>query len=500
MIPIMHAKRKDLVDRLSRGRVLVVGDLIFDRHVWGDVTRVSPEAPIQVLDVRHEEVSPGGAANVACKVAELGGEALLAGVVGRDPEGASLLDTTRGFGVRTSAVVEDAFRPTTRKIRYIARSQQLLRVDCEDRAPVSGETELELAEAVAGAASACDAIVIEDYGKGVLSPRVLEAALERAGEIPVVVDPNGAGWSRYARAAVITPNVLELETAAGTRVRTDAELESAARKLLKESGARAIAVTNGPQGITLVTADAVERVPTTPAEVYDVTGAGDAVAAAFGLALAGGLDMIEACEVANLAGGVIVRQMGVGRLSRERLLEAAAGEAGSAARKVVPLEEAAQRVRRLQTAGKRIVFTNGCFDILHPGHVYLLEEARKRGEFLVVGLNSDESIRRIKGPGRPAQTETRRAQVLAALETVDLVVIFDEDTPRRLIEQVRPDVLVKGGEYTEEQVVGAGFVRSCGGEVALVPLTDDGGTSDMIARIKTDDVAVEPERRDWQDE
>lgn len=496
----MRTQLKELVDRLSRGRVLVVGDLIFDRHVWGDVSRVSPEAPIQVLDVRHEEDSPGGAANVACKVAELGGQATLAGVVGRDPEGASLIEATRGFGVETSPIVEDASRPTTRKIRYIARSQQLLRVDCEDRSPVVGETELELIEAVAGAASAADAIIIEDYGKGALSERVIAAALERAGEVPVIVDPNGSDWSRYRGAALITPNVRELELAAGAPARSDAEIETAARKLLGVSGARAIAVTRGPEGMTLVTPEGVERVPTTPAEVYDVTGAGDAVAAAFALALAGGLDLPDASAVANLAGGVIVRQMGVGRMSREMLLEAATGRAGSAARKVMSLEDAAREARGRRAAGGRVVFTNGCFDILHPGHVYLLEEARKRGDFLVVGMNSDESVRRIKGPGRPAQTESRRAQVLAALETVDLVIVFDEDTPKRLIEQLRPDVLVKGGEYSEDQIVGAQFVRSCGGDVVRVPLTDDGGTSDMIARIKTDDVSVRPERREWRDE
>ncbi len=496
----MATHPEELIDRLSRGRVLVVGDLILDRHVLGDVSRVSPEAPIQILVVRHEEVSPGGAANVACKVAELGGQAALAGVVGSDAEGKSLIEKTGAFGVETSAVVQDETRPTTRKIRYIARSQQLLRVDCEDRSPVTGETELELVEAVAGAASAADAIIIEDYGKGALSERVLAAALERASQVPVVVDPNGSDWARYRGATVVTPNVRELSLAAGAPARTDAEIEAAARKVLDETGVRAIAVTRGPEGITLVTPDAAERIPTTPAEVYDVTGAGDAVAAAFGLGLAGGLNLAQACVVANLAGGVIVRQRGVGRASREMLLEAAAGRAGSAARKVVSPEEAAREARRLQTAGGRVVFTNGCFDILHPGHVYILEESRRRGDFLVVGMNSDESVRRIKGPGRPAQTETRRAQVLAALGSVDLVVVFDEDTPINLIEQIRPDVLVKGGEYSEDQIVGAKFVRSCGGDVVRVPLTDDGSSSDMIARIKTDEVSVEPERREWRDE
>jgi len=496
----MTTQARELVERLSRGRVLVVGDLILDRHVWGDVRRVSPEAPIQVLDVSHEEASPGGAANVACKVAELGGQAVLSGLVGRDAEGEALIEKTCAFGVDTSVIIKDESRPTTRKIRYIARSQQLLRVDCEDRAPVSGEAESELVEALAGAASECDAIIIEDYGKGALSDRVIATALERADQVPVIVDPNGSDWSRYRGATVVTPNVRELELAAGTPARSDAEIEAAGRKLIEDSGVRAIAATRGPEGIVLVTPEGMERIPTTPAEVYDVTGAGDAVAAAFSLALAGGLNLAEACAVANLAGGVIVRQMGVGRLSSETLLEAAAGEAGSAARKVVSPEEAAREARRLQTAGGKVVFTNGCFDILHPGHVYILEESRKRGDFLVVGLNSDESIRRIKGPGRPAQTETRRAQVLAALETVDLVIVFDEDTPMSLIEQLRPDVLVKGGEYSEDQIVGAKLVRSLGGDVVRVPLTDDGGTSDMIARIKTDEVAASPEQREWRDQ
>ena len=491
--------RRNISSRLSRGRVLVVGDLILDRHVWGDVSRVSPEAPVQVLDVHREDSFPGGAANVACKVAELGGEAVLAGLVGRDHAGEELREATRAFGVDCSAVIEDASRPTTRKMRYVARGQQLLRVDSEDRAFASGKAESDLADAVARAMGGCEAVIIEDYGKGSLTRRVLGTVERRADGLPRVVDPNGREWGRYREASVLTPNLKELAVAARRPVGTDAELEAAARDMLAESDAGAIAVTRGPDGISLVTRNGVEHVPTAPAEVYDVTGAGDAVTAVFALALAGGMPLRGAAEVANLAGAVIVRQMGVGRISREMLLTAYEGSGGPAARKVVSLAEAVRETRRLKSAGAKVVFTNGCFDILHPGHVHLLETARACGEALVVGLNSDESIRRIKGPGRPAQNESRRAQVLAALASVTFVVVFDEDTPRRLIRRMCPDVLVKGGDYSEEEVVGAKFVRSYGGEVVRPPLTDHGGTSDIIARIKTAAVSAAPERVAWCD-
>jgi D-beta-D-heptose 7-phosphate kinase/D-beta-D-heptose 1-phosphate adenosyltransferase len=503
-----------LVDHLSRGRVLVVGDVMLDRHVWGDVERVSPEAPIQVLGVgpgaEREEDAAGGAANVACKVAELGGRAVLAGVVGSDAEGRRLREATEAFGVDCSACVEDAARPTTLKTRYMARDQQLLRVDRESRTLVSGDVAAKLAGAIARELPTCDAVVIEDYGKGALVSGVLSAALARAAQVPVVVDPSGTDWSRYRGAAVITPNARELELAAGREARDFDDLVALARRLTDEAGVEAIATTRGSEGIAVVTRDAAEAVPTAPAEVYDVTGAGDAVAAVFALALAGGLELAEAAAVANVAGGLVIEQVGVGRIGRELLVEAAAGRHGAG--KVVSSAQAAATARRLKAAGRKVVFTNGCFDLLHHGHVKLLHEARRQGDFLIVGLNSDESVRRIKGPGRPVLPERERSQVMGALGSVDLVVIFDEDTPSRLIEEIVPDVLVKGGDYEEPEIVGARFVRARGGEVVRVPLVQGASTSSIVERVKETDGAASsgqsrrPDRaehavrREWRDE
>ncbi len=474
----------DLVERLSRGRVLVVGDLMLDRHVWGNVERVSPEAPIQVLAVRREESTPGGAANVACKVAELGGRAVLAGLVGHDREGEEIIEAASELRVDCSGVVQDPERPTTVKTRHIARGQQLLRVDREGTERVAGETELELAEAVASALPGCDAVVIEDYGKGALSPGVLDSALARAGEVPVVVDPHGTDWSRYRGVTVITPNVHELGAAARCDIEAREDIVRAARAMIERSGAHAIAVTRGPDGITVVTSETVDDVPTVAVEVFDVTGAGDAVAATFALALAAGFTLREAAEAANLAGGAIVRQIGVGRISRELLERAAAGRAGSAERKVVSLEEAVRESHKVASGGGRAVFTNGCFDLVHRGHVALLEEARRRGELLIVGLNSDESARRLKGPSRPVLGEAERAYVLASLAPVDLVVIFDEDTPERLIREIDPRVLVKGADYAESEIVGADIVKSRGGEVVRVPLVEGASTSSIVERVR----------------
>lgn len=490
----------ELVGRLCRGRVLVAGDLILDRHVRGTVERVSPEAPIQVLGVEHEEDSPGGAANVACKVAELEGRAVLAGVVGPDEEGRKLLEATKSFGVDCSASIEDASRATGLKTRYMARGQQLLRVDRESRSPLSQEAANRLAEGVARELPTCEAVIIEDYGKGTLAPEVLTCALSRAGDIPVVVDPNGADWSRYRGATVITPNVREVETAARREARDFDGLVALARQLIEEADCGAIAITRGAEGVTVVTKEAAETVPTVPVQVYDVTGAGDAVAAVFALGLAGGLDLVEAAAVANVAGGVVVRQVGVGRLSREDLVRAPEGGTSGAA----TLEGASLAARRIKAEGRKVVFTNGCFDLLHHGHVKLLEEARRHGDFLIVGINSDESVSRIKGPGRPILSQEQRSRVLKALSSVDLVVVFgdekDEDTPVRLIEAIRPDCLVKGGEYEESRIVGAKFVRSYGGEVVRVPLVEGVSTSSIVEHVKETDGAERPLKREWSDE
>jgi D-beta-D-heptose 7-phosphate kinase/D-beta-D-heptose 1-phosphate adenosyltransferase len=462
--------------------VLVIGDLILDKYVYGHADRLSPEAPIPVLSHAREEVFPGGAANVACKIAQLDGGVSLLGVVGDDDEAATLEEELRSTGVEDFMLLDDPSRPTTCKTRYGTQEQQLLRFDVENSELIGSDVEEQVMQAIHHRAPECAAIIIEDYGKGLITERVARTAISYAGScgsLPVIVDPNGYSWDAYRGATLITPNLHELEMVRGLPLVRDADIEKAARMLRIEHYIGAVAVTLGARGILLVTADRTTLFPTGPTEVFDVTGAGDAVVAAYALALAAGNGLTAATVQANAAGGAIVRQRGVGRISPRMLSSSAAS------RKVVPPGIANWEVQVVQDRGQKVVFTNGCFDILHTGHTHLLEEARKHGDFLVVGLNSDTSVQTLKGPNRPIMAAPLRAALLAALSAVDLVVIFDEDTPMYLLNLLRPDVLVKGEDYTEEEIVGSEHVRSYGGDVVRIPLIE-GSSSNIIKKIRGD--------------
>lgn len=485
-----NAKLEELVRSLRPQGVAVIGDVMLDRYVRGPVRRLSPEAPIQVLEAAEESSLPGGAANVAAKAADLGARVRLVGLTGADPAADELRDRLRAAGGIDGDLIADPARATTVKTRFVAHNQQLLRVDREDRAAPGGLVLDRLAEAAHAAARGADAVILEDYGKGVLAPEVLRAALDgarRAGA-PVVVDPNGRDYRRYAGATVLTPNLRETEVAAERPIRGEADLVAAAEGLVGQTGA-ALAVTREGEGISLFRAagGAVvhTRVPTVPVAVYDVTGAGDAVAACLAVALAGGVGLADACALANLAGRAVVRQYGVGTLSVGHLLDELAEVAHRRpAGKVVDLARAVERVAEVRRDGGSVVFTNGCFDILHYGHAHLLQFARARGDLLVLGLNTDDSVRRFKGPDRPVVGQAERSSMLALYPFVDLVVLFDEDTPLRLIEALRPDVLVKGGDYTPEAVVGREFVASYGGRVEICPRLEGLSTTDIVRKIQ----------------
>jgi D-beta-D-heptose 7-phosphate kinase/D-beta-D-heptose 1-phosphate adenosyltransferase len=496
-----QARLEGLVRGLRPCRVAVVGDVMLDRYVQGRATRLSPEAPIQVLEAGEQSEMPGGAANVAGKAAELGARVTLVGLVGDDPEADGLRRVLADHAGLEPALVADPARPTTLKTRFIAHNQQLLRVDRERRGVPTGAALERLAEAARAACLAADAVILEDYGKGVLGPDVIAAALDgarRAGA-PVVVDPNGRDYRRYRGATVLTPNLKEAETAAERPIADLASLEAAAALLVDQTDA-ALAITREADGISLFrqtshvdgprTTDHGPRtlehthVPTVPVAVFDVTGAGDAVAATMAIALAGGLDLVDACALANLAGRAVVRQLGVGTISLDHLLAEARGvEVQGGASKVVDLATARRKAREVRQAGGKVVFTNGCFDILHYGHAHLLQFARRQGDFLVLGLNTDASVRRQKGESRPLVPEAERAHMLALYPFVDLVVLFDEDTPLRLIEAVRPDVLVKGGDYTPDTVVGRELVESTGGRVAICPRLEGLSTTGIVRRM-----------------
>lgn len=472
----------------GRARVLILGDVMLDRFVYGRVERMSPEAPIPVLSIQREVAMPGGAGNVARNVASLGGTAILVGLAGDDRAGADLRRLLGQEAGVTAALVTAADRPTSEKVRYVADRQQLLRADHEDASPVSGETASALLQTFRQYLAAADAVVLSDYAKGVLSDDVLAQAiiLARAAGKPVIADPKHRDLSRYDGVTLLTPNRGEAALATGLRAEDDAGTAEAASAILSAAPSLSgVLVTRGARGMTLARRGAAPvHIRTAAREVFDVSGAGDTVVATLALALAAGAEAESAARLANAAASIAVGKTGTATVRQDELAATLQEErVHSTERKIVTLEQAADIVARWRARGERIGFTNGCFDLIHPGHVSLLGQARAACDRLVVGLNTDASIRRLKGPDRPVQDEVARSIVMASLAVVDLVVLFAEDTPLELIRTLRPDVLVKGADYTIDKVVGADLVQSWGGEVLLADLKPGQSTTRTIARI-----------------
>ncbi len=476
-----------LLGLVSGRRVACVGDLMVDRFVYGDVSRVSPEAPIPVLRRARELVMLGGAGNVARNVAALGGQVALAALVGADGEGQEALRLVGEQPGVEGFLVADPARPTTLKTRFVSGGQQLLRVDLEESRPVAGEAEQRLIAAIREAAAHGGAILLSDYGKGVVTDAVIAACRDAAAATGarVVVDSKARSFARYGAVDLIKPNAAELAHATDRPTATDAEVEAALARALQLWETRAILVTRAAKGVSLaVRGEPVRHFPTQPREVFDVSGAGDTTLAALGLALAAGAAIEEAIGFAQLAAGVAVSKVGTAVVTPEELVEAEiSAHLAPAEAKVATLQRMVEEVARWRAKGLRVGFTNGCFDILHKGHVAYLAQARSWCDRLIVGLNSDSSVRALKGEGRPVNDLESRALVLAGLGCVDLVAPFEEDTPIRLIEAARPDVLVKGADYAEDQVVGADLVKSWGGEVRLAELVDGYSTTAAIARM-----------------
>lgn len=461
-------------------RLLVLGDLILDRYLFGEVSRVSPEAPVPVLREEEGRERLGGAGNVLANLWGLGAEARGVGVAGTDPEGERLAALLGDRG----EVVRDPSRPTTVKTRAVARGQQILRVDREGTHPLAGGIEAAVCSLVSREARGCQGIVISDYRKGVCTPRILKMVIDiaRSEGIPTVVDPKGSDFSRYRGAEILTPNLAEAESALGVSFQDEAAFAKAAVELVEAYDLETLVVTRGADGIsTYGRGGAKTHIPARGRAVYDVTGAGDTVAAAITLARARGVSLPEAVAFANLAAGVVVGKVGAVPVTREEILSVLGGGGGG---KVLAPDELSRVLQERRARGERIVFTNGCFDILHVGHVRLMRFSRSLGECLVVGLNTDRSIRRGKGKERPVLAEAERAELVAGLDAVDYVTLFDEEIPERLIRQVRPDILVKGADYEGEVVVGREFVESYGGEVVLAPMVDGVSTTAIIERIR----------------
>ncbi len=484
MIKDLH-RVAQLVEGDWRGKhVLVVGDVMLDRYIWGDVERISPEAPVPVVRAAHRTARPGGAANVAMNIASLGARATLCGFCGVDGEGKDLDDILASSGISSATVVVPS-HPTTSKLRIIGGRQQMLRLDTErtDGYPPEAYTALlEKLESVLGSA---DALVLSDYAKGVLSVEVCQAVIRsaRTRKIPVLVDPKQRDLTRYAGATTICPNLIELCAATGLPAGPLDELLSAGQRLVEDLGLEYLTATLSEKGIALLRPSSRWIAPAVARQVFDVSGAGDTVIATLGLALAAGLDVESAVQLANVAAGVVVGKVGTVPVTREELLMSLMPQMDlQAQEKVLPPEDLGARVAAWRSAGETVVFTNGCFDLLHIGHITLLEDARREGDRLVVAINSDASVQGLKGPSRPIVGERERARILAALAVVDAVVAFDEPTPLRLIEALRPDVIVKGGDYSEETVVGAKEARSWGGRVKIVPVVEGFSTTKLIAR------------------
>jgi D-beta-D-heptose 7-phosphate kinase/D-beta-D-heptose 1-phosphate adenosyltransferase len=482
----------DVLSRAIASRtVLCVGDLMLDEFVYGEVSRVSPEAPAPVIAVQRSETSIGGAGNVARNIASLGARCIFVGLIGEDEAGAKLKSALSKEILIESILVCDPKRPTTKKVRFVSEhfSTHMLRADWELAVPATDDVEQKLIDSILPLISRADIVLLSDYAKGVLTPRVIRSVIDTARKLgrSVIVDPKSVNFAMYRGATLLTPNRKEFAEATRSRADTPHSIADAARDAIQLADCEAMLVTQSEQGMTLVprNGEAV-HVPAHPVKVRDVSGAGDTVAAVLAATLAAGAEWETALRMANAAAAVAVGKKGTAIVSPAELRRKILPPASLAAEEKIilagtSLESLLSDWRRQDL---RIGFTNGCFDILHPGHVKVLTAARGACDRLIVGLNSDASVKRLKGNGRPVQDEGARAEVLAALEAVDLVVIFEEDTPMKLIGEIRPSVLVKGGDYTREQVVGHEIVEATGGQVLLVDVLPGFSTTSLVNRAR----------------
>ncbi len=484
----------ELVARLEssiRPTLLVIGDLILDRYLWGNVDRISPEAPIPLLRVDREEERLGGAGSVVAMLAALEVDVHVAAVVGDDDAGKRVRELLGEAGADASGVLVDASRPTTVKQRFLGRAQsrhpqQIIRVDQEEDGPLEPQMAARLLEHIRPQLDAADLILVSDYNKGVCAQQMVSAVIEAtAGRTPVIADPiRGGDYHRYAGCACITPNRLEAGLAIGRTINSPQEGIDAARALL-DFGIESAIVTLDRDGMAWARHDGTTGIsPSRPREVYDITGAGDMVLSIIGFGLAAGLEYPALVELANLAGGLEVERLGVVPLTREDLLRELRGGSTTRQQKVISCDDLLVELKRRRQAGQRIVMTNGCFDLLHPGHVATLQEARALGDCLVVGLNSDRSVRSLKGAPRPIMDQHGRSEMLAALACVDYVVLFDETSVEPLVARILPDVLTKAAQYEVDQVVGHQIVTAHGGQVVRTPMHGEYSTSELIEKIQ----------------
>lgn len=469
--------------------VLVIGDIMLDRYLMGHVNRISPEAPVPVVLLDRSEARAGGAANVAANLSGLGLKAAIIGCIGNDESGRTLKQLIAEAGINTEHIFISNYRPTVAKTRVMSGTQQIVRIDDESVAAFNADESKQLQASVTLAlAQKPSMVILSDYAKGMLDDASCKAIISQCKQfgIPVIADPKGRDYSKYLGATALTPNKKETAEACGVAMHETVALLQAAKQLKENLQLDFLAVTRGEEGISFIDADHTEHIPATAKKVFDVSGAGDTVIATLAAGLVHNLTPHDALQLANIAAGIVVGKVGTVPVGQSELLKTLVSEDGqSQVDKICDLQQLSELVSHWRASNQKIVFTNGCFDLLHAGHVTYLEAAKKTGDKLILGLNTDRSVSALKGPTRPVVHEGDRARVLAALASVDAVILFDEDTPLRLIDAIRPDVIVKGDDYTEEQVVGGKEVKSWGGSVKLIPLVQGRSTSNIIKKLGT---------------
>lgn len=470
---------------IGHPRILVLGDAILDKYVWGDSSRISPEAPIPILQVQGEEFKPGGAGSVCINLRHLEAEVIFCSAIGEDSEGAELRSLLQSAEVDLAGLISSPKRVTSLKTRFLARAQQMLRVDREETGAISSELESRLLDLLVDQIPRADLVVVSDYGKGVVTPCIASrvADLCRQRGIKCIADPPKINnYSSYRGFTLLAPNRSEAEAASGIQITDETSLASAAMGLIEENDLEYMLITRDKDGISAFDKQGNHFHDQAQVRaVYDVTGAGDMVTSILGLVLADGGDIKDAVRLANIAAGIEVGKLGVAPVSRQEIKESLVWQSSEG--KVKTVEELQTILSKLRVAGKKIVLTNGCFDILHPGHVDLLQRARAYGDALVVAVNSDDSIRRLKGPRRPILSEQERTQMLSAIGSVNFVTVFEEDTPIPLLKALKPDVLVKGAQYSVDQVIGHEVVEGYGGTIKLVPHIEGISTTDIVQRV-----------------
>jgi D-beta-D-heptose 7-phosphate kinase/D-beta-D-heptose 1-phosphate adenosyltransferase len=476
------------ISKFDRCNLLVVGDLMLDEYLWGEVDRISPEAPVQVVSIKNEDYAMGGAGNVVNNIVALGAKVTAAGVIGTGRNGQILLDKFKDLGVDTAGIVQEPGMPTTQKTRIIASHQHVLRIDRETDKTISDSTIDKITRFIEDKIADVDVVLISDYGKGLITETLLSRLISAAQKHKkiTIADPKGLDFSKYSGVSLLTPNKKEAALASGVEIVDESTLFKSGHKILQTVGLDKLLITCGKDGMVLFGQNREPyKVKAKTRQVYDVSGAGDTVLSVFGLAIASGASFKNAMSIANTAAGIVVGKVGTATISRQELATALTPYEDSLSSKHKRISELPALIEELKKKGKRIVLTNGCFDLLHAGHILLFSASKQLGDILIVAIDDDESVKTLKGPGRPVLHSKERVRILSALDAVDYVVVFSSQELIKLIEIIQPDVVTKGSNYTSKEVFGRERVEALGGKVVLIPVSENISSTRIINDIKS---------------